>query len=378
MNISTHTVINPISMEHEIVETACFITPHGFGHATRMTAVLDALQKKCPGIYPHIFTTVPKSLFAETLTRFSYHSLACDIGLSQKTGLQADLPATISRLQKFLPFDTTLVQELSNKIAGCRLVLCDIAPLGIAVAKEAGITSVLIENFTWDWIYKAYLPNNPALLPFIDSLAAYYKQVDIHIRTEPACASGKVDLNCKPIFRNIRHKRETTREQLNCRTKKVILISMGGIDLELPFINRLPAVSDYFFLLAGQKETRQIADNVLLLSRDSNLYHPDLINAADLVICKSGYSTVAECYQSGVPVATVGRTTFPESAILEQFCANRLNGQTLHQETFLSGKWINNLDKLCPNQRMTPALTNGADSVAELLLNHLGKNIPIK
>lgn len=378
MNISTHTVITPISMEHEITEIACFITPHGFGHATRMTAVLEALQKRSPDIHPHLFTTVPKSLFAETLTSFSYHSLACDIGLIQKSGLQADLPATISRLQEFLPFDTTLVKELSCKITECRLVLCDIAPLGIAVAKEAGITSVLIENFTWDWIYKAYLPRNPALQPFIDSLAVYYKQVDLHIRTEPACSTGKVDFNCDPIFRNIRSKRQKTRERLNCGSKNVILISMGGIDLELPFVNKLPAVSNCFFLLAGQKETRHIADNVLLLSRDSAFYHPDLINAADLVVCKSGYSTVAECYQAGVPIVTVGRTTFPESAILEQFCATRLNGQTLHQETFLQGEWINSLDKLCLNQRAAPALTNGADSVAELLLYHLRKKILIQ
>ena len=378
MNISTHTVINPINMEHEITEIACFVTPHGFGHATRMTAVLEALQRRSPDIHPHLFTTVPESLFAETLDNFSYHSLACDIGLIQKSGLQADLPATISRLQKFLPFDTTLVKELSCKITECRLVLCDIAPLGIAVAREAGITSVLIENFTWDWIYKAYLPGNPALQPFIDSLAAYYNQVDLHFRTEPACSTGKVDLNCDPIFRNVRSKREATREKLNCGNKKMILISMGGIDLELPFVNMLPAVSDCFFLLAGQKETRQLTDNVLLLSRNSTFYHPDLINAADLVVCKSGYSTVAECYQAGVPIVTVGRTTFPESSILEQFCTTRLNGQTLLQDTFLRGEWINRLAELCQNQRAAPALTNGADYVAERLLYHLNNNFLIQ
>lgn len=378
MNISTHTVTSPISMEHDIIEIACFITPHGFGHATRMTAVLEALQKQSPTIHPHLFTTVPESLFAEKLSNFSYHSLACDIGLIQKNGLQADLPATISRLQEFLPFDSSLVKELSEKIKGSRLVLCDIAPLGIAVAREAGITSVLIENFTWDWIYKAYLPDNPALLPFIESFATHYKQVDLHIRTEPACSTGNTDLNCGPIFRNIRSQREKTRDKLNCRNKKLIIISMGGIDLELPFVNKLPAVSDSFFLLAGQKKTRQIGDNVLLLSRDSAFYHPDLINAANLVICKSGYSTVAECYQAGVPIVTVGRTTFPESAVLEQFCAARLNGHTLRQEAFLSGEWIKSLDKLCLNQRAVPALTNGADSVAELLLCHLGKKFLIK
>jgi len=353
------------------IKIACFITPHGFGHATRMTAVLEALQKRSPEIHPQLFTTVPESLFAETLTNFSYHSLACDIGLVQKSSLQTDLPATISRLQQFLPFDNSLIKKLSEKIADCSLVLCDIAPLGIAVAKKAGITSVLIENFTWDWIYKAYLPRHPALLPIIETLADHYQQADIHIRTQPSCSSGEVDLTCGPISRCIRTPPRKVREKLNCQDKKMVFISMGGIDHELPFVHQLPAITDTIFLLTGQKRTRHITDNVLLLSRDSDYYHPDLINAADLVVCKSGYSTVAECFQAGVPIITVNRTTFPESAILEKFCAAELNGQTVSQQEFLSGDWLGNLDQLRSGHRITPALINGADTVADLLLHHL-------
>ncbi len=354
-------------------EIACFITPHGFGHATRMTGVLEALHRRIPDLHFHLFTTVPESLFAETLANFSYHPLACDIGLIQKNGLEADLPATISRLQDFLPFQDTLVQELADKISGCRLVLCDIAPLGIAVAREAGITSVLVENFTWDWIYRAYLPNHPDLLPAIDFLSAQYQQVDIHIRTEPVCDNtSKGDLVCSPIFRRIRKQRCEIRKELHCRNnQRVVLISMGGIEQKLPFINELSAFPDTLFLLAGQPQSSILADNVLLLSRDSRFYHPDLINAADLVVCKSGYSTVSECYQAGVPLVTVGRTTFPESAVLERFTSSKMGGTSLEQKEFLSGRWLASLDQLCSRQRLAPAPINGADTVAEYLLPFL-------
>lgn len=348
-------------------QIACFITPHGFGHATRMTAVLEALQKRIPDLQPHLFTTVPESLFAETLSNFSYHPLCCDIGLIQKDSLHADLPATISRLEEFLPFDGTLLATLAEEIQGCKLVLCDIAPLGIAVAKAAGIPSVLIENFTWDWIYKAYLPRHPNLQPPIASLASYYKQADIHIRTEPNCGPATGDLHCGPIFRRIRCKRSKTREMLNCTDKKLVLISMGGVAMELPFIQQLPGISDTFFIIAGQQETHHLAENVLLLSRDSGYYHPDLINAADLVVCKSGYSTVAECYQAGVPILTVGRATFPESPVLEKFSARQLNGQILEQQEFLSGNWLKGLDQLPWDRPNLTAVTNGADTVADSL-----------
>ena len=37
-----------------------------------------------------------------------------------------------------------------------RLVIADAPPLGCAAAAAAGIPSVVVSNFTWDWIYQAY------------------------------------------------------------------------------------------------------------------------------------------------------------------------------------------------------------------------------
>ena len=329
--------------------------------------MLEALQKDLPNLHPHLFTTVPESLFAETLNNFSYHPLSCDVGLVQKNGLQTDLPATITALQESLPFDHELVNGLASNIQECQLVLCDIAPLGILAAKRAGIISVLIENFTWDWIYKAYLPDHPELQQSIDYLSTQYQQADFHIRTEPVCGSQKGDLLCSPIFRRIRTPPAEIRQSLQCGNGPLILITMGGVDLDLPFVHQLAAISDTFFILAGQQETRRLAENVLLLSRNSGYYHPDLINSADLVICKSGYSTMAECVQSGVPIVTVGRTTFPESAVLEQFCTMQLNGQTLTPEVFLAGNWLKNLDLFFSDHKQAIPPLTGAGEAAQFI-----------
>jgi len=61
-------------------------------------------------------------------------------------------------LDAFLPFEERLLKELADKIrfADCHLVTSDISPLEIAAAKRAGIGSILVENFTWDWRYEAY------------------------------------------------------------------------------------------------------------------------------------------------------------------------------------------------------------------------------
>jgi UDP:flavonoid glycosyltransferase YjiC (YdhE family) len=134
---------------------AYFVSPHGFGHAARAAAVMNALAARDATVHFHIFTRVPRWFFAESLrASFTYHACLTDIGLVQDSALKENLPQTLERLREFFPFNQSLISNLAHLIMRhqCRAVLCDIAPLGIAVARAAGVPSVLIENFTWDWI----------------------------------------------------------------------------------------------------------------------------------------------------------------------------------------------------------------------------------
>lgn len=84
---------------------AYFISPHGLGHAARAAAVMDALCDLEPDIAFEIFTLVPEGFFIDSLPGvFQYHPVLTDVGLVQKTPLKADLPATLNRLNQFLPF----------------------------------------------------------------------------------------------------------------------------------------------------------------------------------------------------------------------------------------------------------------------------------
>ena len=137
---------------------ACFISPHGLGHAARAAAVLSALQQREPGIKLHLFTTAPARFFEASGCRNKYfHDEQTDVGFAQTSAFVSDLPETVRRLDAFLPFRPELVGRLSAIVrrSGCGLVLCDIAPLGIAVAREAAVPSVLIENFVWSRLYQS-------------------------------------------------------------------------------------------------------------------------------------------------------------------------------------------------------------------------------
>jgi hypothetical protein len=144
------------SIKHRI---AYFISPHGFGHAARAAGVMSAIHEIDRSIQFEIFTTIPHWFFQDSLSGpCSYHFLLTDIGLEQKTPLAEDLPKTLQSLDDFLPFGPSQIANLAGEInrLQCEIVICDIAPMGIAVAREAGTQSVLVENFTWDWIYHGY------------------------------------------------------------------------------------------------------------------------------------------------------------------------------------------------------------------------------
>ncbi len=306
-------------------EIACFISPHGFGHATRTIAILEALQAVKPDLLFHLITTIPETLFQSTSLYYRYHPVTVDVGLLQKDSFSFDIPGTIKALRRFIPFAAPGLERLKKICAPSVLVLSDISILGIYVAKMCSIPAVLVENFTWDWIY-AQFKQTPELQTFVAVFKELYAQADFHIQAEPACLRTPCDLRCQPISRSLRSVADDVRQALKSGNRKIVLVTTGGISTELPFVDLLSGYEDYYFILAGQKEEIQVGSNISALAHSTQLYHPDLINIADLVICKSGYSTIAECCQSSASVACVHRGEFPESAVLEQFVRRNLAG----------------------------------------------------
>lgn len=352
-------------------EIACFVSPHGFGHATRAIAVVEALQLIDPEIHAHFFTTVPSSLFKQTLTNFTYHFVPVDVGLVQSSAFDSDIPATIKQLDHLLPFAGGLVDELAELCSRSSLILCDIAPLGIAVGKACRIPSIVVENFTWDWIYQPYFKRYPELQGHAEILRHWFDRADFRIQTEPLCNPAPSDLCCQPIFRRKRGRRTELVEHLGCSGKKLIVVTMGGVYQEIPPQLELSVFPGSYFLFTGQRQTKRLNQNLAFLGRDSAIYHPDLIAAADVVVCKAGYSTVAECCQAGVRVLAIGRDGFAETKILQDYLGNRLGGVSIAQEKYQSGEWPALAIDLLSCPRSAAAKVNGADQVALFLHNLL-------
>ncbi len=355
-------------MPHTI---AYFISPHGFGHAARAAAVMSTLYQIDPSIQFEIFTTVPRWFFEQSLPGpFNYHPVVTDIGLVQHDPLREDPSATVERLDEFLPFIPRVVTLLVEQVeqAACELVVCDIAPLGIAVAQQAAIPSVLEENFTWDWIYESYVDQEPRLREHIGFLWHMFGMVDYRVQTEPVCVYHPAALTTPPVSRAPRARVEDTRAQLSIPAyAPAVMITMGGMEARYEFLHQLNAHPNVYFIIPGGSTQRQHQGNVVLLPHHSQFYHPDLIRACNAVVGKLGYSTVAETYAAGVPLAYIPRAQFPESPVMAEFVKSRMQGLEIEAEKFKEGGWLARLDELLALPRLQRNEPNGSHQVADFL-----------
>ncbi len=350
------------------------ITAHGFGHAARAAAIMEALDRVTEVEFV-VVGAVPDWFFAGSGIRLAaLHPLQVDVGLVQSSALREDMTATLAALDRFYPLEQDRVRQVATLFAGCQLLLVDIAPLGILAALRAGIPSVLVENFTWDWIYGHYLERWPALAPHVDALAAIYRQAGYHLQAEPVCRVTDCDLRLAPVSRAPRQPADQVRRLLRVEQgQRMVLVTMGGIGGEP--LNPAPMLArpDTIFVLPGSPvKGLTVRENLRLLPLDSGFHHPDLIAAADVVVGKVGYSTLAEIHAAGVPFAYVCRPDFPESAPLAAFIDRAMTGTEIALSRFLDGAWVNDLDGLAGKGR-DAGRGNGARDAAVFILRILGR-----
>ncbi len=355
---------------------AVFVSPHGFGHAARSAAILAALRELEPALEVTLFTSVPRWFFQESLgVPFDYRELVCDVGLVQKSALEEDLPATVERLERFWreTRDGTLIDLVTELRSGdFAAVLCDISPLGLLAANVAGLPSVLVENFTWDWIYEPLVEAEPRFGPWVRQLRPIFASADLCIQAEPVCAPAAIRegggevVRVPPIARRPRASRDEVRLRLGIAPgRAMVLVSFGGVEGSLfdPAAWEIP--EDVEIVVPGGAAEERRVGRLVLLPHHTPLYHPDLVAAADVVAGKLGYSTVAEAVAAGTRMLYVPRPGFRESPVLERFVRERLPSDAISLEQLRDGAWM----RCLPSRLTVP----GAATAQELGAMHAAR-----
>lgn len=358
------------------IKIGVFISGHGFGHGTRTCAILREISRLIPCNFD-IFSNLPTWFFKQNLSplNITLHHIKTDIGLVQKTPFLHDLDETVNQLKKFVRFDSKdfIFCERLIRRKKHDLLISDISPLGLEVGFRTGVPNVLIENFTWDWIYQIYTETASDFLPIIEVLEKSYSYASLRIKVTPFCDSKTGSIKTPPVSRKVIQTPEEIREKLKIEQgKKVILLTTGGITKRLDLIDKMKRQKDVVFITSGDIQKTTLDKNIISIPMKSDFHYPDLVNAVNLVAGKAGYGTIAECWSTNTPLLGCYRTNFRESEVLLDFASKELEHNKLTVNDFEKMDWMDTASSTMKElHEKSPKKTNGALLASEAILNFI-------
>jgi hypothetical protein len=358
-----------------------YISGHGFGHASREIEAINALGARRPDLTIVVRTSAPRWLFDRT-ARVPITLIAgeCDTGVVQIDSLRLDEPATITLADAFYRTLDSRAREEALLLGAhdARIVVSDAPPLGCAAAAAAGLPSVVLTNFTWDWIYEAYaahLDEAPALLPAIRS-AYRHAEAAWRLPMHGGFATFDTIVDVPFIARHARHSRDVVRRTLRLPLDRpVVLSSFGGYGILGFDVTALDCLSSYGVVITHRDASDEVAAlpagvHQISESRlyDSGLRYEDLVAASDIVATKPGYGILAECIANETSVLYTSRGQFAEYDALVEAMPKYLRCVFIDHEDLLAGRWRTALDRILssPPPAEHPR-TNGAEVIAEMI-----------
>lgn len=365
----------------------CFyISGHGFGHASRQIEVINAVsrgQLRSRDIDIIIRTSAPAWLFERTADQpFTLLAGPCDTGIIQFDSLRLDERATVDEAAAFygtMPARAAAEARILRE-RDVRLVICDAPPLACAAAAAAGVPSIVLSNFTWDWIYEGYASTfaarAPQVLPAIREAyasAAAGWRLPLHggFATVP-----HVD-DLPYVARHARHSRQDVLAGLQIAADRPLaLSSFGGYGVRDFDPAPLDCLDRWTVIITGREDPGTVPLGVVFIDEariyDAGFRYEDLVAAVDVVVTKPGYGIVSECIANHTAMLYTSRGHFVEYDVMVREMPNLLRCRFLEQAWLLAGRWLEALDALLdsPPAPRRPD-THGAEIAAAEILRRV-------
>jgi hypothetical protein len=360
-----------------------YISGHGFGHASREIEIINALGRRLPAGWDIVVrSAAPRWLFDRTATApITLIDTPCDTGVVQIDSVRLDEDETIRLAAAYYQDLSRLVQEEREHLRrhDGRLAIADAPPLASAAAAAHGIPSIVVSNFTWDWIYQAYrrpLASHPDVIPAIQSaysLAAAAWRLPLHGGFETF--SHIVDVPF--VARHATFAREEVRRRLELPSEALIaLASFGGYGLHGFDPARLDCADRWTVLLTGRSASGPLPHGVRFLDEnavyDSGMRYEDLVASVDVVVTKPGYGIISECVANDTPMLYTSRGKFPEYDVMVEQMPRFMRCEYIDLPSLLAGRWREPLDSLSrtPPPPDRPD-TSGAEVIAGMIVETL-------
>ena len=359
---------------------AFYISGHGFGHASRQVEIINTFGARHPDVRLFVHSAAARWLLERTIrVPFELDPRPCDTGIVQIDSLHLDARQSLLDARDFYATIDRRAEDEGRLLRqrDTRLVVVDAAPLGCEAAARAGVPSVVVSNFTWDWIYAEYddlLPLAPDVVPAIQR--AYRKaraawRLPIHGGFQSLATVVDVPFVA-------RHGRaDLTREQVLGGLglpgdRRVALVSFGGYGADGLALDRLDCRDSWTVVLTGLPEQRRASGHLRVIADadiyDAGLRYADLVRAADVVVTKPGYGIVSECIANDTAVVYTPRGRFAEYPVMVREMPTYLRCAPLDNDSLRAGRWRAALDAAvtAPAPPERPR-TDGAEVVADMM-----------
>ncbi|MFH0901908.1 MAG: glycosyltransferase [Pseudomonadota bacterium] len=344
-----------------------FVSGHGLGHITRSAVLAEALLGT--GAIGRLLVAAPRRgwcfFTASTASdpRIDLWDVETDFGIPFGAGeMIPDVVTLQGAVERWVSSWPDAIGAGYRHLAANHidLAVVDASPLGCAMAKKAGIPCILVSNFEWHAQYVGLGLKGAAIDQIGEAYVSSvrYLRYPFHLASRALATVPTIDV---PACVRAADSASVARLVERLPSPRVLL-SIGGIlDLVEP-IEIDPIGGSVIFTRGIRVHAPRTATVVDLSSEQADLV--PYIGAADVVVTKAGWSTVAETAVARRPLLIIRRPGMPEDdSTARQVVARGLGHCTTLTE--LPERLYSLLQAGFPP---TPGLVNNPGAVAEACL----------
>ncbi|HEY2775457.1 MAG TPA: hypothetical protein VGK20_15560 [Candidatus Binatia bacterium] len=338
------------------------------GHAVRAAAVVRELAEAVP-LRIAVIAGCDRRVWPASLERATGQWVGepSDCGVVQSDDVTVDRAATARELAGWLAdLDDILQRETARLRGQFDLMIGDVPAPAFEAAARAGIASVAVANFSWDWIYQE--------LGFIEAArecARFYAKADVLLRATPFAPMPAFDniVDVGLVARRPSSARAASRRARGFTDEQSVVL-LAFQPASLPPLELPRRSSRRRFLVPSAWPQTHGRDDFVHLP--ASMSFEDAIAAADVIVGKPGYGLISDVDAAGARFLYVPRPGFPENTVLEQHLARRAGTASISAQDLASGGWEDALAALEAAERPLPADWAGASRAARAACSLLG------
>jgi hypothetical protein len=349
------------------------ITPHGYGHISQTSAVVNELVRLKPDLRVTIRTSTPHEyLQSRFQCDFTHIPLAFDFGMKMANAVDVQVTESAASYREFHADWESKVEHEAHEILLLKpdLLLANAPYLSLAAARKAGVHAVGMCCLTWADIYRHYCSGDASSDRIHKQILAAYQGADCFLKVQPAMDMADLNntLDIQPIVRFGQMRRSDIAGSFHLPDGvKLVLVAMGGIDFRLP-VNAWPHLPGVRWIVPQAWQARRV-DMIAYESLQMNF--ADVLASSDAVITKPGYGTFTEAAYAGVPVLYVTRRDWPEEPYLVRWLKENGTCLEVDRAVLHKGELDLVLQQLWSQGLPPRPNADGASQAARLLLEKL-------